>query len=311
MKKLLLALIILSYSAGYMYSQQVTVSEVIPVTKKIDGQYYFPRFSPDDQKIFFSSANYIGLWYVEQNTGKITPFVSEQGAGYEFAFTQDGKSVVYRVNEYSEKGIRIAQKIVKKNFETNEQQIIETGRHLSAPKVLVNNDIAFTKEDNMVVKQAAAGLRKSVQPNPVVYIENTKLILYSGGVKKSLSPLGNDAHYIWPSLSPDNNKILFSVPGKGSFISDLNGKVLVELGTARYPRWSPDGKWISYMIDEDDGHVITGSEIFVVSADGKRRFQLTKTDERIEMYPEWANTSTSLVYHSDEGEIFVMKLKID
>jgi len=307
MKKLLLAICILYAGAGY--AQRVSVSEVIPVTQKIDGQYFFPRFSPGDDKIFFSSSNYNGLWYADQQQKAITPFVSEQGAGYEFAFSRDGKSVVYRVNEYSEKGIKISQKIVKKNIETNEQQIIETGRYLSSPKVLVNNEIVYTKDNKMVVKSSSSS-RNVVKAEPFVYIENTKMVYYDNGVKKVLSPLG-DVHYIWPSLSPDKTKLLFSALGIGTFITDVNGKVLVSLGEARYPRWSPDGKWVSYMIDEDDGHVITSSELYVVSADGKTKFQLTDTKDRIEMYAEWANTSNDLVFHSDEGQIFVMKLKID
>lgn len=308
MKKLLTLLVML-YTAGFLYSQQVSVSEIIPITQKIDGQYYYPRFSPGDEKIFFSSSNYNGLWYFDQKNRTVTPFVSEQGAGYEFAFSKDGKSIVYRVNEYSEKGIKISQKIIKKNVETNEQQIIETGKYLSSPKVLVNNEIAYTNSDKMVVK-SAAGTKSITQPEPFVYIENNKLVYYTNGAKKVLSPLG-DEHYIWPSLSPDKKKILYSVLGKGTFISDLNGKVLVELGTARYPRWSPDGKWVSYMVDKDDGYVITSSDLFVVSADGRRKFQLTDTKDIIEMYAEWANNSNSLVFHSDEGQIFVMKLKID
>lgn len=310
MKRTLLILSIILCAAGSLYSQQVSAAEVIPVTQKIDGQYYYPRFSPDDQKIFFSSANYNGLWYFDRKLNTINPFVSEQGAGYEFAFSKDGSSVLFRVNEYSEKGIRIAQKIIKKNIETNEQRIIETGRHLSSPKVLAGNEIAYTKEDNMMIK-AESGSRNITEPGAIVFIENTKLVYYSGGVKKVLAPLGDEEHYIWPSLSPDGKKILFTVTGKGTFITDLNGKILVDLGTARYPRWSPDGKWISCMVDKDNGVVITSSELFVVSADGKRRYQLTDTKDEIEMYAEWANTTSSLVYHSDAGQIFIMKLKFD
>ena len=39
-----------------------------------------------------------------------------------------------------------------------------------------------------------------------------------------------------------------------------------------YPNWSPDGKWIVYMNDTDDGHVVVGSEIKATNIEAQKTF---------------------------------------
>jgi Tol biopolymer transport system component len=51
------------------------------------------------------------------------------------------------------------------------------------------------------------------------------------------------------------------------------------------------------------------SDIIVVSVDGKTSQNLTATDNKIEMYPEVSADGGSIVYHTPNGEIFLMKLK--
>ena len=85
------------------------------------------------------------------------------------------------------------------------------------------------------------------------------------------------SQYLWASLSPDQSKILFTKAGEGTYTSDLQGNILVEFGNANAPRWSPDGNWIVYMNDKDNGYYYTASEIFVVSADGSKKYQILES----------------------------------
>ncbi|MBL7067648.1 MAG: PD40 domain-containing protein, partial [Candidatus Marinimicrobia bacterium] len=103
---------------------------------------------------------------------------------------------------------------------------------------------------------------------------------------------------------------LFTLAGAGTFITDLEGKIQAQLGIANAPKWSPDGKWIVYMVDEDDGHVITASDIWAVSADGKTRIQLTKTSEIHEMYPAWSPLMDKIVFDTNSGKIIIMNISV-
>jgi Tol biopolymer transport system component len=146
-------------------------------------------------------------------------------------------------------------------------------------------------------------------PDPVVYIEDQKIAIILDNQKKLLTPLG-EGNYIWPSLSPDKTRLLFTFAGRGTFVADLAGNVLAELGIARAPEWSPDGNWVVCMVDVDDGHVITASDIWVVSADGKRRIQLTETEDLIEMHPAWSPSMDKIAFDTVDGRIGYLTIEI-
>lgn len=306
-----LAVILLS---SFLQAQKLSVVETVKITDGSQGEFYFPKLSPDGSRVFFTSAGYNGLWYYDMQTKKIVPFTEDPGAGYEFQFSNDGKSVYYRVNNFAKNGLRTSQTMVQKNITGGRTLVLETAHELSAPRMLSSNRLAYTSGARIVLKNTGTSLNKStVQKNikeAAVYIENQNLVLYSGGSKKVLSPLGK-GNYIWPSLSPDGTKILFTVAGKGTFISDLEGSILLRLGYANAPKWSPDGKWIIYMVDTDNGLDITGSDIFAVSSDGLKKIQLTSTEGDAEMYPEWSSDGKSAVYHTEDGSIYLMKLSND
>ncbi len=43
----------------------------------------------------------------------------------------------------------------------------------------------------------------------------------------------------------------------------------------------------------------------------KKSFAITKTDNQIEMYPNWSNDGQKLVYHTSDGQIFVSTLQFE
>ncbi|HEX2868217.1 MAG TPA: hypothetical protein VHO03_14325 [Ignavibacteriales bacterium] len=305
-----LSVILLS---SFLQAQKLSVLETVKVTDPSQGEFYFPKMSPDGSKLFFTSAGYKGLWYYDMQTKKIVPFTEEPGAGYEYQFSGDSKSVYYRVNNFDKNGLRLSQSMIQKNIAAKKRQVLETSSELSAPRMLMGSKLAYTSNNKIVLKETAAALRKSntqkALSDAAVYIEDQKLVLYSNGSKKTMTPLG-EGSYIWPSLSPDGTRILCTEVRKGTFISDLDGNVLVNLGSEMAsPKWSPDGKWITYMVERDNGVEYTASDIYAVSSDGRQKIQLTATDGTLEMYPEWGPDGKSILFHSDKGAIYLMKLK--
>ncbi|MFH1214564.1 MAG: hypothetical protein V1681_10770, partial [Candidatus Neomarinimicrobiota bacterium] len=64
------------------------------------------------------------------------------------------------------------------------------------------------------------------------------------------------------------------------------------------------------MVDEDDGHTMTASDIWAVTSDGVSKIQLTKTAEDIEMYPNWAPAMDKIVYETFGGKIVFINIEI-
>lgn len=288
----------------------VTGTVIIPTE---ESRYMAPQFSPDGDKILFTEFGYKGLWLYDLKQQALTQINDYAGAGYEPAFTEDGKKVVFRVDEYR-KMRRYSALAVQTLGDRQIKYLSEKTRHLSPVLRLEPNRVLTVAEKR--IQAYSLELAKPVQPvqpvkshAPLVYIEDQKLALFQNGEKRVLAPLG-EGNYIWPSLSPDKSRILFTVAGRGSYISDLDGGIIVELGVARAPRWSPDGQWVVCMVDEDDGHVITASDLWVVNAAGVPRIRLTRTTDRIEMHPNWSPDMSKIAFDTDDGQIGYLTIEI-
>ncbi len=221
---------------------EIKVKQINQITDLSKGEFYCPKFSPVDSKLFFTSSNYQGIWYYDFETQKINNITSQDGAGYEFIFSPDGKNIIYRTQKYD--GMKNYYSIIEQNISTKEIKNIEIDRaDLYPPQLTSDNKISDAVNSEWSSYEISTNqnkLQKSMS-KPVVIIDNQKIVLFRDGVKKILAPLG-DGNYIWPSVSPDNQKILFAFAGKGTFVSDLNGNIISSIGTAHAPQWSPDGK---------------------------------------------------------------------
>lgn len=317
MKKILSVLSFFLVSTTLVFPQKVSVLKLQQVTDKSLGEFYYPKLSPDGSKLFFTTANFSGLWYYDFQSKKVTQFTDQKGAGYQFAFSDEGSSVIYRTNEYNENGLRISQSLVKKDISTLNEQKLGTGTDLSVATVFPNRNIAFTSSDKLSVVSAVSDANGSktasvvsVASQPMACIEHQKIAVYSGENKKILSPMG-EGSYIWPSVSPDGSKLLFTLAGKGTYVSDLDGNVIADLGYANAPKWSPDGKWIVFMNDKDNGLSVTSSDIFAYSLVSQQKTQLTDSKDIHEMYPEWSFDGQKIVFNSEDGKIFLMELKAE
>jgi Tol biopolymer transport system component len=142
----------------------------------------------------------------------------------------------------------------------------------------------------------------------VLGVEDTKIVLIRNGAKTLFDPLGNGS-YIWPSLSPDRTRVLAYEMAHGAFVCDLQGSAVVQLGKRDAPVWTRDGRWIVYMEDKDDGQRVVSSDLFCISADGKRTAQLTNTAGRMEMHPQCSPTGDKIVCSTMDGEIYVLSYK--
>lgn len=301
--------ILLCFTYLTIYSQQVSVIDEIKLTNIEDGRFFYPIVSPDGENVLFTSEDYKGLWIKQINDNGFVKLNDADGAGYEAQFNHSGDEIIYRSDKFI-KGKRYSSLFVQK-IDSKEKIILEKDvRNLYPPKSVKGNLNVYLKNDVLKHYMSGGSLSKSTLNAPVAYIENSNIALYVDGEKIILSPLG-EGNYIWPAVSPDGQKLLFNLAGKGTFICDLKGNIISDLGYANYPSWSRDGKWIVFMEDYDDGYQITTSEIGIVSADGANRYQLTESSERIELYPAWSPSSDEIVFHTGKGEIYKLTLMIN
>ena len=292
-----------------IHAQKINVTSIQQITNKNEGVFYYPRFSPDGKKIFFSGANFIGISYYDLVHGLIKKLNNSYGSGYGFSFSPDSKRIYYREDKI--KNSKKISSIIVQEISTKKITYLEKNKiGLSVPIITSEGNCFYTEAGNVhIISPKNKALSKTQIKNlaPIVFIENENLMVFINGEKKILDPLGSGS-YLWPSLSPDKKKILFTFAGDASYICGLNGKILSNLGWANAPNWSPDGKWIAYMDDRSDGNNFKSSDIIAMSADGKNKFELTPENEIIKLYPEWSPSGNKIVYHSLDGIIYLLQL---
>jgi len=289
----------------------VTAFAALPLVESVERipfgdeeEFYFPKFGPEGERILLTRSNYIGLWEYDVKNNRTIQIADNLSAGYEASYSPDGKSIYYLKDVYENK--RRFRHLMKYDRDSKGvREIIGKTRLLTHPLLVSNNGVVLRADSKVVMVDSQNKDIKSAEP--FVYTFENVLTLVSDGNEKTLTPSGA-GNYLWASLSPDKSKILYNKAGFGTYICDLQGNVLADLGYANAPVWSPNGKWIAYMADYDDGHFYTESEIWISSVDGKEKKQLTFTDDVIEMYPRWAPDSQRLVYHDDLGHIYILKL---
>lgn len=282
-------------------SAQVSVVRVekLPLAR---GEWHAQRFSPDGTKLFLTTQSYNGIWEYAIPKKSLRQITSEQGVGYEFTVAPDGQHVAYR-REVRQRGRVVRQDVVTRNLQSGSVRVVASGKNLSIPQ-FSRKGVAYAASGKSLVNAPA--------PDPqevgILGIENTKIVLQRNGRKVLLDPLG-DGSYIWPSLSPDKTRILAHDITVGTFICDLDGKILARLGRCNAPAWTRDGHWVVYMDDRDDGHRLLSSEIFCVSADGSVRVKLPGTGGPMLMYPQCSPLENKIACTTPEGEIFMITYK--
>ena len=284
-------------AANFSFAQpRITNVEKLPLDST--HTWAAPRFSPDGARIYFTQANFDGIWEYTPSSRLVRTITTDSKSGYGFAFSADNNSIAYR-RAVQGGGRRRSYEIITQNLSSGSAAVRARGTGLSVP-AFAQSELVYAsgKQTNNMGKVSTTSVS-------ILGIENTKIALLRNGRKEILDPMGN-GNYIWPALSPDGTLLVAYEMDHGAFISDLNGHLIVKLGRRDAPAWTRDGKWIVYMNDRDDGDKLQSSDLKAVSSDGTSTVVLTETPDVMEMYPDCSPTDDRIVCASAEGSIYVL-----
>ena len=298
MKKLL---IVFLFFNQFVFSQDFKVLKTEKIQIKRNEQFFFPKLSPDGSKILYTKQNYKGLYLYDLKKKTVFQISGKQGSGYKPVFSKNGTDVFYRENDYE--GMRKTSAIYSFNLKNKEKKIIEPKKRKVTVPQISGNKLFYTVDGKVKNKTLNSS---DIGEDIWTLIDKQKIVLCNKGVKKVMTPNG-EGNYIWVSLSPDKKKILYTFSGHGTYISDLNGKLISDLGYLNAPVWYNDN-WIVGMKDYDDGNKYTSSDIYAVSVDGKISRQLTVSENLTELYPQCSADNSKIVYHTYKGDIYLLTI---
>ena len=237
-------------------------------------------FSPKGNYLLLTNDVNNGLIRYDLVTGATHTISEASGAGWSVKISEDGQCIVYRE------------------------------RYMDANQLMKHNIVKYDMSDQKkaIVAKNQRNLNQLVHANganSVTINEDLHMMLVHNGKNIVLAPNGTNEAYNWASISPDGQKILYYVSGKGCYTCDLKGgNVQYIADHCRAPQWY-DNNTIIGMHDEDDGKYLTASAIVAYNLQGQKQILVNK--EMMAIYPYAAEGQ--IAFSTAGGEIYLMKVK--
>ena len=294
MKKIVLFVLLMTTLC--LGAQTVQVVKQCRLLPSWIGQCYRPVLNANGDKMLFSDAMASDLYLYDFASSSVTKVSDEAGSGIGAFFGGDGK-VYYVTQERNERNLI---------YRTGHSYDISQAQH----KVILE---ARHGAVHPVVAVAGAGLKgeqgffsSPAMNRAAVYTEGSELAIIVNGKEHRYTPVESDAGYLWASLSPDGSRVAVYAAGKGIVVTDLQGRVLSELGVYEMPSWLNDDYLVAQNAS-DDGYQFTSSQIVLIKVDGSFFKPLTSPTS-MTMYPSAA--AGRVVYSSIDGYLYMMELNI-
>ncbi len=302
MKKLLIiASLLLAQLPAVAQVLVVQAVERVPVEAVSDLKV--AAFSPDGDCLLLTTMGNKGLYRLNLADNALLTVSEEDGAGYQPRITDDGSRIVFRLKHTDDRHLRLTQ-VNGYNVATGElEQLLAPTHELSA--VALSGNTAVTVENGVTRRHALRAGGSGNDVAPVAFVKNRQLMLTVGGVTRAFSPCGTNESYIWPSVSPDGQRVLFYVSGRGAYVCRTDGSELTELGQLRAPQWYGNDVVVG-MNDVDDGHEIVSSGIVASTLTGQQ--QTLTTDSVIAIYPQTAAGAGRIAFSTPSGELYIITL---
>jgi len=272
--------------------------------------FYKAKYSHDGSKLLMTDQSNNGLKVYNTQNKNLSFLTRSTDAGLESYFAQNNEDVYFITHDFEEKK-RMSSLYVQNITSGARKPIVEGVRNLKLVKTNANVILYY---ENGILKEydlARASFNDVIGDHIGVFSDaDLNLAVYKNGKAELIHPSGPGS-YLWPSMSPQQDKILYTLSGLGTFICDLNGQNLIELGKMNAPNWSPDGKFVIGMDDEDDGQKYIKSNIILVSSDGTKRQNLTLKTDIIATFPILSPDGKKVIFNDDKGMVYEMYLLND
>lgn len=255
--------------------------ELSPVQEiNIDRQAFHPTLSPDGSILLFSTTDHTGLFSYDMTDGSVTTLDESAAAGFAPVFSQKGDKVYYQT--------------------------------ATLVDGLLNRDVRVVTLKSGNVKQLEKPSRRSVElraidgdtfvSSAVYYINVVK-----DGKSTELRPVADGHSYLWPSLSPDGKRILFSEPFQGVFVCDLDGSNLHKVAEkGDFPCWISNDEVLA-VSTTDDGYNVLSSQLNLIDLASGNTTALT--DENVKVGELTASPAAGLlVFSTLEGKMYRMNV---
>lgn len=290
-------LLLMGLGALLASSQQVKVTSRTSPLKGVEAAFY-PILNSGGDKLLYSDVDAHGLKMLDLANNKVTTISELNGAGIDAKWSRDGK-VYYITSEVNAKDRLVYRTGRRYDLARNASEIVLESQHGAMHLETGTAGMAMNGEKHSYTTSANRGVS--------VYTTGSQLVVTINGKESRYTPVESYAGYLWSSVSPSGDKIAFFAAGTGIIVTDLNGKVLAQLGNYEMPCWY-DNDYIVAQNTSDDGYQFTSSQILLLKADGTFRHELTP---RTSMTMQPTAGGGKIAYTTIDGNLTVITLDIN
>ncbi len=263
-----------------------------------DRNFIQPVWSPDNQKIAFSGANYQGIWLMDPDGQNLAQISNDPSAGYKFSWSNNSDEILVRAVEYKKRRRKYLIKL--HTLSTSESKIIAEFKRgpLGIPKWSSDNTKTFVSNRwkmKLLEVSEKASENTGMQVTKEFYNNRKEFLIFDSKFNVVSKEKPVTGSYLNAVSSPDGSKIAFELLGGNMFVCNIDGSNVTDLGPGERPSWAPDSKWLAYVFPEDDGHKIFSSDVYIIKTDGTGKQNITNTENRIEMNPNWSPDGKTIV----------------
>lgn len=264
--KSILTLMLLLASYQCASAQSYGPPHLVETSLKAFGR---PVLSHDGTFIIFQSGD--GLQKLDLPTG-ISEKITEGSGIYDIKISHDCKSVTW----------------IRPSFEADNRRLIS----------LEKADLLTKRLEIISSPQRHLSERKVPSQSVDAHIDRGHLIVNG----KTIDPQGKGS-YLWPSVSPDNKKVVYWLVGEGCYVSGIDGSAPRHLGGMRAAVWADEDNVIG-MYDRDNGTMITDSRLVSVNiVTGEK--EIITPEDMIALYP--SACSRRVVFTDPAGKLYYIE----
>lgn len=287
-------------------AQILKVTSVTPlqVNQDKDKVMQAVAISPLGDYLMLTSDTKQGLIKWDLNTGTATTVTSDQGAGSDVLLSSDGQQVLY--GEITYKDRRRQQTVKAVDLLTGKKQTLVKATRQVQGFAFDGGNAAIVTTDGNIQKHALKKGAAQAPNRPVLSRHHLKLYVTRDGKTSLLAPNGEDQRYIWGSLSPNGNRVLYHVSGYGTFVCDIDGSHVIPMGNITAPKWWDDNTIVG-MDETDDEYSIIASSIVVRTLDGMQ--QVLTGEDVIATYPLPCAQAGKIAFSTPNGQIYLLTVE--
>lgn len=302
MKKFILTvgLALLASAAAFAQLLQVESMERVVLPNGMHADQAL--LSPDGNAVAFTDFDG-KLRLLDRTTGTAN-LISNSGSMMDLAFSSDNSTVVYRESSYDQSQRRFVSVKAYDRKAKSSKVLAAPQRNLQALELIDN--VTTIVADGKINRRSLDGKELRSLTKPVLSIERGLLYITENGNRRLASYLGTDGmSYLWASVSPDGNRMLFFAAGYGTYTCRLDGSDMQRLGYIWAPVWY-DNDIVVGMQTKDDGLVTYQGKIVAANCKGGELQTLTEST-LVAMYPAAAPGRIS--FTTADGEMYIMNVK--